>query len=76
MLVRVIDYIHLNPVRAKIIEPEKLKTFTHGSLSNFAAGNRPPGLSCEVILNHREAADTPETWAGYISELSSRALDV
>ena len=75
VLSRVIDYIHLNPVRAKIIEPAQLTSFRPGSLSRFASPERPPGLACDLMLGHRGLADTPETWADYIAELSRLALD-
>jgi len=75
VLARVTDYIHLNPVRAKIIEPAQLTMFPHSSLSRFVSGDRPPGLACDLMLGHRGAADTPETWANYTEELGRLALD-
>lgn len=75
VLSRVIDYIHLNPVRAKIIEPAQLISFRPSSLPHFASTDRPPGLTCDLMLGHRGLPDTPETWASYIEELGQLALD-
>jgi REP element-mobilizing transposase RayT len=75
VLSRVIDYIHLNPVRAKMIEPTQLISFRPSSLPHFASADRPPGLTCDLMLAHRGLTDTPETWADYIQELTRLALD-
>lgn len=36
---RVVDYIHLNPVRAKIVPPEQVRNFRWSSLAGIVAGD-------------------------------------
>lgn len=44
VLGKVVDYIHLNPVRAKIIDPKQVNAFRWSSLASIAKG---PGWVCD-----------------------------
>jgi REP element-mobilizing transposase RayT len=68
-LARVVDYVHLNPVRAKLVPPEQLASFRWSSLTRFAKGDRPALLTPERWLRQRGATDTPAGWRDYIAQL-------
>ncbi len=50
---RVVDYIHLNPVRAKIVAPEQVAAYRWSSLNDFIRGRRKPGMSMSEWLQAR-----------------------
>lgn len=52
-LARVVDYIHLNPIRAKILPTDRLLDFQPSSLGALVSGARPTWL---VVDQFREAA--------------------
>ena len=54
-LARVVDYIHLNPVRARILEPGLLTGYRWSSLRVLLKGPRPEGLVAEAWLQARGA---------------------
>lgn len=63
-----VDYSHLNAVRARIVELERLAQFRWSSYRAFGRGadERPAWLSCEDWLRtHGELADTPAGWLSY-----------
>jgi REP element-mobilizing transposase RayT len=69
-LAQVAHYIHLNPVRAKVVPAERLLEFRWSSLPRFAARVRPAGLSGETVLAQSgELADTPAGWRSYLAYL-------
>lgn len=69
-LCRVVDYIHLNPVRAKVVEPALITDYAAGSLPVFLKRNHPPGLVCEEWLKARGGwDDTPDGMSLYIKYL-------
>lgn len=53
VLSRVVDYIHLNPVRAGVVRPGQINQFRWSSLPQFLKGNRPAGLVCNEWLAAR-----------------------
>jgi len=53
VLCRVVDYIHLNPVRVGVVTPDQVDKYAHSSLSNFVKKKRPHGLECGEWLRHR-----------------------
>jgi REP element-mobilizing transposase RayT len=53
VLSRVVDYIHLNPVRAGVAAPGHIERFEWSSLPQFLKGNRPAGLVCHDWLAAR-----------------------
>ncbi|MSU66121.1 MAG: transposase [Opitutus sp.] len=71
-LTRLVDYIHLNPVRARIVSLQQLAQFRWSSYRWFARGSqeRPVFLSSADWLHvHGELADSPEGWRIYHAHL-------
>jgi len=68
-LARVVDYIHLNPVRAGIVPVEQLADFRWSSLRRLMRGPRPASWVADDLLMQRGGADTPEGWLHYLSYL-------
>ena len=52
-LARVVDYIHLNPVRAKIVLPEQATNYRWSSLAALLKGPRPALLTAQDWLQAR-----------------------
>ena len=61
-LVRVIDYIHLNPVRAGIVPADRLLEYRAISLVCFAQGNAAPWLVAKELLEVAGLAGSPLMW--------------
>ncbi|MGH7955698.1 MAG: transposase [Opitutaceae bacterium] len=75
-LARVVDYIHLNPVRAKIVPPEQVMNYRWSSLPRFVRGPREAGIVAADWLRARgEWSDNREGWAAYKRHLTALALD-
>jgi REP element-mobilizing transposase RayT len=74
-LLRVVDYIHLNPVRAGIVPPEQVAQFRWSSLARFVGGPRPGWLSAGPWLNELRLEDSAQGWTHYIGQLISLASD-
>jgi putative transposase len=72
-LVRVIDYIHLNPVRARIVLAEHLHQFRWSSLARFSRADRPKWLVTSRWLRQLSLEDTPEGWLRYRHRLMENA---
>ena len=73
MFVFEVDYSHLNAVRARIVELERLAQFRWSSYRAFGreVDERPAWLSCEDWLRtHGELADTPAGWLSYQHRLA------
>lgn len=64
---QVCHYLHLNPVRARLHEPEKVSGYPWSSLPKFMAKGRPDWLEPRTVL--RESGDLPDTAAGWNSYL-------
>lgn len=62
-LAQVAHYIHLNPVRAKIVTPERLLEFQPSSLPLFSNKKRPAELEPATIL--AECGELPDSAAGW-----------
>lgn len=71
---QVIHYIHLNPVRARIVSPRQLSQFRWSSLWWFEArrpGKRPAWLSPETALQHAGGlVDGTSGWQCYLQYLA------
>lgn len=74
-LVRLVNYIHLNPVRSKIVPPDQVALFRWGSLSRFLRGNRFEGLNPSTWMEGLGLKDNPDGWAAYIDQLRGLAGD-
>ncbi|HVU31788.1 MAG TPA: transposase [Opitutaceae bacterium] len=74
-LLRVVDYIHLNPVRAKIVPLEQVGIFRWSSLRRFqrGSGDRPKWLSAVRWMGALQLADDPEAWRPYAEHLAEVA---
>lgn len=69
-LARVVDYVHLNPVRAGIVPPDQLKAFRWSSLRAFMRGPRDPAMRAADWLQARGGwQDDTEGWAAYEQHL-------
>ena len=74
---RVCDYIHLNPVRAGLVEPDKAVAYPWSSLARFGDKNRPAWLNPETALAAAGSpSDTAAGWRQYASHLDFLATDV
>ena len=69
-LVRVIDYIHLNPVRAKIVALEQSASFRWSSLRRFVQGRWPDWLCGDRLLAQLGLENSAEGWSRYLEHLS------
>jgi REP element-mobilizing transposase RayT len=75
-MAHVIDYVHLNPVRAGIMAAEQIVAFRWSSLRRFVKGPRFPGLDPAGALECRGWKDFPEGWVGYVQHLIAIAGNV
>jgi len=74
-LIRVIHYIHLNPVRAQLVPPEGCATFRWGSLSKLRMPERPTWLAAGVLLSRMGIQDSTAGWREYAAFLARLAVD-
>lgn len=74
-LARVVDYIHLNPVRAKLLPPERVAEFRWSSLQRLLHGPRPPLLHCQDWLTVHGLTDTARGLRAYANRLAALAAD-
>ena len=74
-LARVVDYIHLNPVRAGLITPGKLGAYRWSSLPLFLQQGRPAALECAGWMRHHGWTDSPAGWRAYAAYLTDLATD-
>ncbi len=65
-LAQVAHYIHLNPVRAKVVTIARMGEFVRSSLPRFSAKNRPAWLAPETVLAESGGlSDTAAGWRKY-----------
>jgi putative transposase len=72
-LVRVINYIHLNPVRAHMVPAADCGSFRWSSLRRLMQADRPKWLFGEALLGQLELPDSREGWASYSRHLAALA---
>lgn len=73
---QVCHYIHLNPVRAKLVKPAEALKYPWSSLPKFVGKNRPSWLEAAVVLGEAgELTDTPAGWKKYLGYLEFLAED-
>jgi len=74
-LVRLINYIHLNPVRAGLTRVAQLPDFRWSGLRALVRGPRPAWLTADCLLSHLGLADNPAGWTRYLALLAEIARD-
>lgn len=74
-LARVVDYIHLNPVRAGIVTADQLGGFRWSSLRRFAREGRPGVFVCADWLARQGLVDSPAGISAYRMYLTDLARD-
>lgn len=69
---QLVDYIHLNPVRAGIVRLEQLEQFRWSSLRRFVnpTTDQPAWLHCEEWMRTRGLTDTRDGWESYREHLN------
>jgi len=72
---RVADYIHLNPVQARIVPPDQIATFRWSSLRRFVKGPRWPSLTADRLLGQLGLEDSATGWETYVQDLSRLVVD-
>jgi REP element-mobilizing transposase RayT len=70
-LVRVVDYIHLNPVRAQIVTAEQAASFRWSSLARFRRSETPQWLVSSRWLDQLGLSKDAEGWRQYLDRLLS-----
>jgi putative transposase len=70
---RVVDYIHLNPVRAGLVPPGEADRFEGSSLPVLRRGDGPEWLTGEFILARMGSAGSAAGWERYAAHLSQVA---
>jgi REP element-mobilizing transposase RayT len=68
-LARVVNYIHLNPVRARLVPVGQLRHYRWSSYGRFVSGPRPEFLVCAAWLRELGLDDTDPGWHAYESFL-------
>lgn len=74
-LARVVDYIHLNPVRAGVVPAERMAEFRWSGLRRFLQSGRPKEMHCIDWLGHHGFDDTISGMQQYVSYLVDLAKD-
>lgn len=75
-LCRVVDYIHLNPVRARIVAAEQVGNYRRSSLVRFLKGSRFAGLTAaDWLAAHGGWRDDAEGWTRYREHLVELGRD-
>jgi putative transposase len=70
VLAQVAHYIHLNPVRARLVSPERVSAYRWSSLALFPQSRRPDWLVPATVLQESGGlADTPAGWRSYAAYL-------
>lgn len=72
-LARVVDYIHLNPVRAGIVPSSQVANFRWSSLTRFVRARRSSFLIADDFLGESNISDSPEGWRDYVEQLQMLA---
>jgi hypothetical protein len=74
-MARLVNYIHLNPVRAGIVSEEQVAAFRWSSLSRFVKGKRFEALVAGDWLDAVGLKDTPDGWRVYLDRLRTMAAE-
>ena len=74
VLAQVAHYIHLNPVRAKLVTPDRLLDYRWSSLTRLVAKRRPAWLEARTVLQAcGSLADSAAGWRCYVRYLAELA---
>lgn len=75
VLARVVHYIHLNPVRARLVPTTDVARFRWSSLVGLIGEPRSPWLIADALLPALSLPDTPAGWLNYVAFLITLADD-
>ncbi len=75
-LTRLVDYIHLNPLRAGIVTPEQLGSFRWSSLHLWLKNQAFTGMQAVYWLEHHGLEPSLTGWANYVEYLTALGADV
>ena len=76
VLAQVAHYIHLNPVRARLVKAGRLAEYAHSSLPRFPRRDRPGWLVAETVLAESGGLpDSPAGWRKYVEYLGFLAAE-
>lgn len=74
-LVRLVNYVHLNPVRARVVSAEHVADYPWSGLMRFVQGEWPPWLTPHDWLGHLGLMSTKDGWDRYLKSLIELAGD-
>ena len=74
-LVRVVDYVHLNPIRAGLVAIEELPGYLRSSLPKHLSRARPSWLRRDLFLELLNLPDGSKGMRRYLNHLASYDLD-
>ncbi|BET68840.1 hypothetical protein ASA1KI_37580 [Opitutales bacterium ASA1] len=74
-LARLVDYIHLNPLRAGIVTSEQLGAFRWSSLHLWLVNQAFKGLEADDWLKCLGLEASPAGWTGYVAHLQALGGD-
>ncbi|MEO7599040.1 MAG: transposase [Opitutus sp.] len=74
-MVRVVNYLHLNPVRAGLVSAGQVASFRWSSLAHFLKPVRAPWLAARDWLAQLGLEDTRQGWSNYLRILAALASD-
>lgn len=72
-LARVVDYIHLNPVRAGIVDIDHVGAFRWSSLARFRRKDSPRWLLADRWLRQLGLSKDDDGWTAYVARLKAKA---
>lgn len=68
-LARVVDYLHLNPVRAKILSADRLQEYQPSSLGALLSESRPAWLVVDELRKATGAVESSQAGPNYLEHL-------
>lgn len=74
-LFRVVNYIHLNPVRAGVVPVDQVALFRWSSLAAFGKADRPAWLTPHTVLTELALPESKSGWLAYTDYLRTLAGD-
>ncbi|MBI4623022.1 MAG: transposase [Verrucomicrobia bacterium] len=74
-LARVVDYIHLNPVRAGLVPADRISEYPSSSLWRFLQPDPPAWLVASEFLSANEAGGSAHPWPDHLARLVAVASD-